>query len=75
MSRITRAEAELDAKLERAERERKNAELRAQGIEPPKPTDTEPKTLLGWAVYIFAGLLMLGFFIGFYFLVISNLPR
>ncbi len=73
MTRITRADAEIDAKLEREERKRKEAELRAQGIEPPKPADTEPKTALGWIAFTIAGLLMLGFFLGFYFLAISLL--
>jgi hypothetical protein len=75
MTRITRADAEIDAKLEREERKRKEAELRAQGIQPPKPADTEPKTALGWVVYTIGSLLVLAFFIGFYFLVIYNLPR
>lgn len=74
MSRITRAEAELDAKLERAERERKNAELRAQGIEPPKPTDTEPKTLLGWIVTIIGFLLLISLCIGFNVFLAYFLP-
>lgn len=73
MSRITRADAEIDAKIEREERKRKDAELRAQGIEPPKPADTEPKTALGWVVYTIGGLLMLAFFIGFYFLMMHLL--
>lgn len=75
MTRITRGDAEIDAKLEREERKRKEAELRAQGIEPPNPADTEPKTALGWVIYTIGGLLLLGFFIGFYFLAISILPH
>jgi hypothetical protein len=73
MTRITRADAEIDAKLEREERKRKEAELRAQGIEPPKPADTEPKTPLGWIAAFIGFVCVIGFFLAFYFLTMSLL--
>ncbi len=69
MSRITRADAEIDAKIEREERKRKEAELRAQGIEPPKPADREPSTLIDKIIMAIGGVLIVGCFFGLYFLM------
>jgi|GEM_PF-3066262 len=70
MTRITRAEAELDAKQDQLERKQREAELRGQGVQPPKPDDTQPKTPLGWVAYTIGSICLITFFLCFYYLIL-----